>query len=409
MSTAIITEVNTNVYFYCLFISFIIVAWPKYTISPQSILFIYYGLWFFISPVFAERYQQLYIYDVNFSISFLLIFITLSIGLIFINLGENHSRKINESYNGSIYNKKINVKLKTIVIMYFLSTIFVVFIVVYSGGLSYWLDNPGDAFLNRAGTGVFVLGSHFSSMILATLSGYYVYRTKKYFYICLFIIWLFLTSPVHGSKFQISLLLILSLIPWIKDLRAASKGSFYLGFLLLIILFLGLYFRNTSWMTIKDIIPYTLNYFDTLDNLAISVRDFEPSFLKSFFMPFNKFLTPIGISDPKMYYDMNHWLTDIYNPAAWSIRATMQWPIETDMYLNFYYIFGIPLLALFFYIIGMFYGRARRKNDLGSWFVAIVITLLMISHLRGTIYNHTDFYMYPYIAAMYFFLRKYKF
>lgn len=397
----------TATYFFVFFVLMFIVLPPKYVISPLTILYIYYGLWFFIAPLFAQRYSEVS-NSIYYSYSFLLSFITLSIGVIFLHnrrnaVVETHSNAMKEPITFEIPSKSL------LTILFLLATLFVVLIVVNSGGLGYWINSPGEAFLNRSGTGLYVVGSRYISLALASLCGYYAFLTKKRTVLYIFFFWLLLTSPVHGSKFQISLLLVMSLIPWLKDLPFFSKGSFLLGVVFICILFLGLYFRNLSWMTWNELIPYTLNYFDTLDNLSISLNDFPAGFNETFFMPFNKFMTPLGNEGGSIFYDMSQWLTSIYDPKAWDIRATIQFPIETDMYLNFYYFLGIPILALFFFINGRIYSMARSQQHLGAWFAAVLMTLLMISHLRGSIYNHTDFYIYPYVFIMYFCLRKYKF
>lgn len=280
------------------------------------------------------------------------------------------------------------------------------FIVINSGGFIYWMESPGQAFLNRAGTGIYVVLSHFFSIILSALVGYTAFVKKKHMSFVVFIFWLLITSPVHGSKMQISLLLLISVIPLIKDLKLFSLSALLLGVLLVCIFFLGLYFRNNSWITIETILSYGLNYFTALENLTISVRDFPPGLFNTFFLPFNKFLTPFGLSDPTMYYDMNHLLTDIYFPENWAIRATEQWPVETDLYLNFYFVFGLPLFAFYLFFVGYFYGKARSLNTIGAWLVSLLLIVGLISHLRGSLYNHTDFYLYPMMVVFWFLLRK---
>ncbi|EEL0593488.1 polymerase, partial [Salmonella enterica subsp. diarizonae] len=391
--------------FYIFYIVLFIFYPPKYVISPLTILYVYYGLWFLLAPLFAQRYVGIN-NELSYSYSFILLSVTFGIGVIFL-----YDKKDFRHFSDSTISSK-NVRIpskKTLLLLFLISTLFVILIVANSGGIDKWIHSPGDAFLNRSGSGVYVVGSHFSSLALAALCGYHAFVTRQKKILCLFILWLLLTSPVHGSKFQISLLLIMSLLPWLKELRFYSRGTLILGIALLGILFLGLYFRNISWMTWHDLVPYTLNYFDTLDNLALSLKELSPGLNKTFFMPFNKLLTPFGNDGGIIFYDMSQWLTSIYDPDAWKIRATIQFPVETDMYLNFYFYLGIPILMSFFFFIARIYSAAHSKQHLGAWFAAMLMTLFMISHLRGSIYNHTDFYMYPYIAVMFFLFRKYKF
>lgn len=407
IATAYVTGASTAIFFYVYFIILFLLFPPKYVISPLTILYVYYGLWFWLAPLFAQRYADVST-DAYYSYSFVLVSIGLSIGVIFLYDSKGLRRSVKLPVECE--NRSVRVPSKTVLALLFsLSTLFVILIVENSGGLNKWITSPGDAFLNRSGSGLYVVGSHFSSLALAALCGYRAFVTGNKKILCLFVLWLLLTSPVHGSKFQIALLLIISLLPWLKDLRFYSKGSIVLGGGLLGVLFLGLYFRNISWMTWSDLVPYTLNYFDTLDNLALSLNEFPPALNETFFMPFNKFLTPLGNNGGAMFYDMSQWLTSIYDPIAWEIRATIQFPVETDLYLNFYFYLGIPMLAFFFYVIAKIYASAQATQHLGAWFAALLMTLFMISHLRGSIYNHTDFYMYPYVFVMYFLLRKYKF
>ncbi len=128
--------------------------------------------------------------------------------------------------------------------------------------------------------------------------------------------------------------------------------------------------------------------------------------MQTFLLPFNKLLSPVGIPDQPFYFDMNHWLTDLYYPEAWKIRATEQWPVETDLYLNFQFVYGLPLLFGYLFILAALHGHAQRQDSLGAWFSAFVLTLFLVSHLRGSLINHTDFYMYPFVAAVYVLFRQ---
>ncbi|MCU7373341.1 hypothetical protein PEC18_21575 [Paucibacter sp. O1-1] len=102
-------------------------------------------------------------------------------------------------------------------------------------------------------------------------------------------------------------------------------------------------------------------------------------------------------------------LTDKYFPTAWEIRATEQWPVEADLYLNFYFFFGLPLVFIYTYVIGLIYGRARITNNLGTWIAVMLLIVSIVSHLRGSIYNHLDFYLYPMFYMIYALLKHRSF
>jgi hypothetical protein len=220
-------------------------------------------------------------------------------------------------------------------------------------------------------------------------------------------VWLLITAPIHGSKQLITIFLLVSLVPRIRGMKFVSIGGVIISVLIVGIFLFGLYLRNLSWITLQDALPYALNYFTALRNLMILLADFEPGLIQTFFLPFNKFLTPFGLSDSGLYYDMNHMLTDRYFPKAWEIRATEQWPVEADLYLNFYFIWGLPLIFLYFFVIGRIYGMAKRNQNLGLWVVSVLLIFSITSHLRGSLYNHVDFYLYPMFFVIYVILKRF--
>ncbi|HDI3312368.1 TPA: hypothetical protein PMC32_003633, partial [Vibrio cholerae] len=194
------------------FITTVLINIPRDILSPLNILYAYYGLWFFLSPLLGSGYSDELLNSDEYRVSMGLVFTNFIICLygikfgIFIGKSINTPQKFFAIDKGSIFRK--------VLVLYFFSSLMIFMIVNSSGGINVWLENPGDAFLNRAGSGVYVILSHFSSIILASLVGLYAYKYKSFSMWLIFFIWLLLTSPVHGSKFQISLLFILTLLPW---------------------------------------------------------------------------------------------------------------------------------------------------------------------------------------------------
>lgn len=386
----------------------LVITFPSRMFSPLSFVHIYYGLWYVIAPLFAQRYAGDVMDSPEMQLALGYLFLgywTCLLGCMAADQWLGNIRTVARKTAEPIGRNDEALSSAWIVLLYMVSTAMVALIVINSGGLKVWLDNPGDAFLNRQGTGLYVVISHYASMLLAALSGFHAYRTRNPIWLMAFAVWLMATSPVHGSKFQIILLLSLSLIPWIRHLRPLSPAAMAVGGCFVGIFFLGLYFRNHSWVELNTILPYSLNYFSTLDNFAMSLNDMGPGALETFFMPFRKLASPLGIPNESFYFDMNHPLTDMYFPHAWAIRATEQWPVEKDLYLNFGFFAGLPLL--FAYLLGLtaIWHWAKARDTIGWWFVSITTTLLLISHLRGSLYNFNDFYMLPFLAVVGYGLR----
>lgn len=400
--------------FCLLFLTVVTFAPPRNLVSPLSIIHGYYFVWFLLAPAFSELHSEDNFASAAHYTAYGMIFLTHVTAVFGARSGERGACQNRTMAPAAeqipAYPWRCDLALRYITLgLYTSSTLLVVAIVTNSGGFARWVEAPGEAFLNRQGSGVYVVLSHFSTFCLAALVGYRAYMSKRKLPLIFFIVWLALTSPVHGSKGLISLFLILSLTPWLRTLKFAGASSLIFVAALIFIFFFGLYLRNISWITPQEAIPYALNYFTTLRNLILLFDDFRPDFLLTFFLPFNKFLTPFGLTDSSLYFDMNHMLTDRYFPTAWEIRATEQWPVEADLYLNFYFIFGLPLVFVYTYVIGRVYGRARITNNLGGWIVAMLLIVSIVSHLRGSIINHLDFYLYPMFFVIYALLRRRSF
>ncbi len=386
----------------------LLITFPSRLFSPLSFVHIYYGLWYLIAPLFAQRYTGEALHQPEMQLALAYLFIGYWTCLLGCIAGDSLFGQVKTLVRSGIEQDQQRhdpLSSAWIVLLYLVSTAMVALIVINSGGLAVWLDNPGDAFLNRQGTGLYVVVSHYASMLLAALSGLHAYRTRNPFWWLTFVGWLMATSPVHGSKFQIILLLALSLIPWIRHVRPVSPAAISVGFSFVGIFFLGLYFRNHIWVELNTILPYALNYFSTLDNFAMSLSDMGPGALETFFHPFRKLASPLGIPNESFYFDMNHLLTDMYFPHAWAIRATEQWPVEKDLYLNFGFFAGLPLLFAYLFGLTAIWHSAKARDTIGWWFVSITTTLLLISHLRGSLYNFNDFYMLPFLAVVGYGLR----
>lgn len=400
--------VSSLTIFCILFAVVLLASPPRYLVSPLTIIQAYYFVWFIFAPSLSELHSEEDFSDGWHYVAYGMLFLTYAIAIFGARSGERAAHNpISANLTPNTHStQKIGNIVKITLLLYAVATTLVVMIVLASGGFSVWIEAPGEAFLNRQGSGIYVVLSHFTIFCLSALVGYHSYTTRNILPLLIFLAWLIITSPVHGSKALISLFLILSLTPWLRNLKTARASSLIFIAVLVIIFFFGLYLRNISWITPEEAIPYALNYFTTLRNLIILLQDFKPDFITTFFLPFNKFITPFGLADPTLYVDMNHMLTDMYFPTAWEIRATEQWPVEADLYLNFYFILGLPVVYLYTYITGYIYGRARATNNLGIWTATMLMNISIVSHLRGSIINHLDFYMYPMFFVIYLMLKK---
>lgn len=399
-------DVNLFVYF-CLFVLMLsFLSFSESLFSPLNIVIGYYVLWYVIAPLFGPGYtwEQLNSMPYRWALFYLLcgfcfIIESTKIGCTAGAKLKTKSISIHETVN-------LNLFLFFYILLSILSTISVVLIVLYSGGIEVWLADPGDAFLNRAGSGAFVILSHFFSIALGVVTGFLMFKTRRKKYLWLYLLWVFLTMPIHGSKFQILLLFVLPFIPYLKNLKLLSVHTVLVILTVFTVFIVGMFFRGFEGGGLSRYLSL-LGYFSTLHNLALLMRDVLPWDHFTFFYPFNKLLILIGEASFG-YFDLNHLLTDIYYPSAWTIRATEQWPLEADMYVNFHFFGALPIVFIYFFLIGVIYSIAIKTNSLGWWFLSIMLSALLPSHLRGTLYNFNDFYLIPYLLLMTFLLKGYS-
>jgi hypothetical protein len=374
--------------------------------SPTNFVIGYYVLWYVIAPFFASGYleEQLESFDYRQAQAFL--FTTFFFILLSIKIGEHYGQRLNIANLTNIREFNFIALEKIFYLLLIVSTIFVVLVVLVSGGFSVWMASPGDAFLNRAGSGAYVILSHFTSIALGLIVGYIFFETKKIRFLIIFLVWVIITSAVHGSKFQILLLLMVSFMPFLVKEKTFSKSLLIIMFLIVFVFVVGMFFRGFKGGGIDQYLSF-FNYFSTLHNFALVIKDISPGEYFTFFYPFNKLLIGLGLADFS-YFNINHLLTDIYYPHAWEIRATEQWPLEADLYINFYYVFGLPFVFFYYAFVGLLFGFAQKTNRLGVWFFSFMMTMFLVSHLRDGLYNFNDFYLIPYIAIMAYLFRNYS-
>lgn len=386
-----------------LFMSTYVVANPKKLLSPRNMVFAYYMIFYFIGPMFGSKFKSYSFTSYEEKTSYLMIFVTYSICMIFLTLFENERQKSQEIY----FIKNKNNLNKTLIISIIVEFIALFFYIKKTGGISTWISNSKLAFMMRGDYGAaieYLVFTH--SLFLSTsLLSVILYNSKKKIKYLFIILSFILLYPFIGSKMKVIMLILILFGPIMLSKKTASKFTIMLLMISVFVFLIGIYQRNYTWMGSDQLIPYALNYFNTYEMLVILVRDFEPSFMKTFLLPLNKILMMFGTYVGLPFYDMSVWLTSIYFPSNLIYGGTQQWPIEADMYLSFYYFLGIPMLIIYLYLISYAYNRACH-NSYGWILIYIMEFSFMVSHLRGGILIWWYFYLIPFYILVIFIYRK---
>lgn len=380
---------------------------PKYLFSPRNFLAGYHAMFYGVAVMAAERYRNFDFSERPVVISYLMCITSYLVCYLTLFHTETWLGGVRwvQAFTPPATSSRRRC-LAIGVLMFAAGLVLAFGMVQVSGGVQHWMNDPGRAFLGREGGGVYYLGFVMCLGIGSCAVGVFGAQVRSVIAILIGLVVIAACTPLLGSKARTFYMLSFLVLPWTFCASVMSRSTLYLITGLLGSFSVLTYLRNMSWMTADDFVGYSLNYFNTFDNLVLSVRDFEPSWFQTLFLPFNKLLVPFGVGDNSLFYDMNNWLTSIYLPHIWALRCTEQWPVETDLYLSTYYVFGIPLLMLYMAGNGLLFNLAVRTRSAGLIYVSAYATFYMVSHLRGSLIVWTDFYTVPYWVLSFLVLRK---
>jgi hypothetical protein len=383
-----------------------IAAPPKYLFSPRNFLAGYHMMFYAIPVMAAERYRNFDFGERAVVLSYLMLatsYIVSYLTLFHTETWLGGALWVQRFDPPAASSRRRSLAIAGLMIV--VALVSAAGLIQVSGGVQHWLNDPGRAFLGREGGGVYYLGFILCLGIGSCALGVFSAQSRNLFMLIGCLLLIAACSPVIWGKGRTFTMLAFAVLPWTFYASVMSRSTLYLISGLVASFSALTYLRNMSWMTADDFLGYSLNYFDTFEFLVLSVGDFEPSWFQTLFLPFNKLLTPFGLGDQTRFYDMSNWLTSVYLPHIWALRCTVQWPIETDLYLSLYYVFGVPLLMLYVAAHGLLFNLAVRTRSVGLIYISAYATFYLITHLRGSLIIWTDFYTYPYWVLSFLLLR----
>lgn len=371
---------------------------PKKLLNPKNFVFFYYVIFYGMAPLFALRYSSMYSEFGQFvNKAYFMSFLVYDIAMLTLHLclwNYEHTEKEESEREKEDIIPFSNVG-KGILSIAFLITLMIY--IKKTGGWQNWMEDANAAFFSRKGSGLWYLAFTKIAMIFVFLANANKISSKKDFIKrLLYVVFVLLISSFVGSRSTIFVMLLMLFSYQVMELDLFNVKSYAIAGAGLAIFAIGMVARMKDQIggQIANFLKLTLNYFDTFENLLISLRDFSPSFGQTVFLPLNWILMKLGdyyIVEP--YHDMSIWLTNIYYPESWMNGGTRQWPIETDAYLSFFFYGGLPLIALYFCVMAYLYIRAQRNS---VWrFIYINEAMMIISHLRGGLFIFWYFWLIP--------------
>jgi len=341
------------------------------------------------------------------------IFIFLYYPLVLFERRINLIRKFKFPQITQIANNQTKLVFNTMIITA-VTSIFLTFYLFFSmGGPDAFFSDYSSTFLkNRSGLGVpIILGSIFTNICVFLLG--IIFFSEKFEYRLLFLILalfiIFTNGFVMGFKSRIGILFIIFFLHKLMNFNFNFKVLVYSTALFFIALFSLSYVRTNGYYTGFLLIEMLISYFNNLILHETIVIDFKPMDLFSIFWGANKWLYEGGIINYVADYDYSIYLTKIYYPDEWFLqKATQQWPIQTEIYLNFGAgVFQIiPVFLISAYLVMLYVIYTRPYTNLAIIFICFSEFLRTLVTLRGGLLPYDLVYAVLAYIIYWIFLRR---
>jgi hypothetical protein len=369
---------------------------PVSVLHPNNMVFGYYGLyvilsstltlildiinWEYVLPwgqhVFWKTFSKYLLFQAEFT--FLVLFFAL----------YSFTKKSSNLADG--VESIVRIRPTIFGVLYLLSFIMVAWFIQVTGGLNAWVNSYSHTFLTGRG------GHGLLNLILITLGNIVVYLLAlKLYYaknkLLVFFQALIVMIPlsfVTGVKSRFIFLLILLLCPYLIKLRLKFITLVIFAVSFFVLLYVGTLVRTEGfYSTAPFFLEMLIGYFNAfqLHDLIVTSRD--PGFLQTVFFVFTKPLQLLGLVNANTEFDISVMLTKEYFPDSWeTVNATQQWPLDTELYLNYYgfYFSWIPILIYALWI-SWIYRSAVLQRNLYLMPIFIIEFARIFSTLRGTL------------------------
>lgn len=412
------TEVWGSAYLSIIIILAYLIFRPNEILHPNNVLFAFYGLylilpstlnlvfhlidWEYVLPwgqqVFWNGISKQVLFQAEFT------FFILFFGFMYF------SRKTTSQTND--VHMKMFINKKTVYFLSVLNVILVIWFLESTAGIESWITNYSQTYLSkREDHGLLNIITITLGNALAFILGFWTLRTsgKKIVPILIAVLVLGLQAYMNGFKGRLILLLVLFFSPWLSLIRLRLTTLFTI-----ICLFFGLLYTTTLVRTegfyteIYYFLEMLIGYFNSYQLHDLIVRSRSPDFFQTVWQIFVKPLQTLGFIGTDADFDISVMLTKEFFSDHWYLeKATQQWPLDTELYLNYYgiYLAWIPLIIYTFLLSKLF--RAAVHSQI-IWLMPVYVLefLRIFSAMRGTLIPWQIFFMIVQYPAIYLIVRK---
>lgn len=390
---------------------------PKELLHPNNMLIAFYGLyvvvsstlnlilswidWDYVLPwgqqVYWNQISKYVLYQAEFT--FLILFFS------FRYFSRAKIRDIN------VQAAPIKIDRRAIYILSIVNVLLVVWFLESTAGIINWITDYSYTYLaKREGHGLMNIVNITLGNVLVFILGVWTQRSpRKLIPILLAIVAIGLQSYMNGFKGRFIFLLIMYFSPWLILMRINIKSLFLLSITFFALLYTATLVRTEGFYASGPFfLEMLIGYFNAhqLHELIVTSRD--SGFLQTVWQIFVKPLQALGLLGPDVDFDISVMLTKEFFPEHWyREKATQQWPLDTELYLNYFgfYLSWIPLLVYASFVGFLFRISVVRRN---LWLMPVFILEFnrIFSALRGTLIPWEIFFIIVQYPVIYLVARR---
>lgn len=259
-----------------------------------------------------------------------------------------------------------------------------------TAGLSAWITDYSFTYLTkREGHGLLNVIIIALGNVAVFLLGLETFRTRRnwpFVLVALFV--MMVLSYIGGVKSRFIFLLIIFLSPWFMTMKFRLRTVLGLGVSFFVLLYLGTLIRTEGfYASTPFFIEMLVGYFNAFQLHDWIVTSRDPGFLQTVWQVFVKPLQILGVMSSDTSFDISVMLTKEFFPEQWeNEHATQQWPLDTELYLNYYgvWLSWLPL-TMYAALQGWLYRHAVLRGNLYFMPIFVMEFQRIFSTLRGTL------------------------
>jgi len=279
--------------------------------------------------------------------------------------------------------KVLNTRL---ILLCLLSMALIFIFISMAGGINQWVGDYSKNFLSgRRGLGVLNFVLIAITNVTIYLLGLKYYNKKSSALLLVSIVIILTTSFVGGFKSRLIFLIIVFFFPFLRNVRFKFYHIITLTFVFICLLYLTTLVRTQGFYGSSSFfMEYMIGYFNSYELHWRVINDMDPGFFETQWMSFTKIFQTLGFVGPDVDYDISIWLTKIYFPNQWYLEyATQQWPLDTELYLNYFTYLGIIPLLIYSRLLSTLYNWAFVLGNKHWQLIYLFEFLRLFSTLRG--------------------------